>query len=138
MLEDQDDTEQACGIPLNQLIIGLKKNKIISSVANGIGSVWAPAKAIGTAAGVLGYGRRRVGRPRVRRRVMGGSLRSVLSSVHRFVKDRKLVSGALNHFNHPKLAGIASSLGYGRRRRPVRRRVYRGGALTDQMGAVRF
>ena len=114
----------------------------------GIGSI---AGTIGRTAATLGYGRRRrVGRPRVRRsvmilpnglpavmrrrpirrrRVIGGSWRSVLGSVHKFAKDKRLVSGALSHFGHPKLAGIASSLGYGRRI---------GGSLIDPIGAVRF
>ena len=124
----------------------LRSNKIISTVGNalsgvpGIGSI---AGTIGRTAATLGYGRRRrVGRPRVRRsvmirrpirrrrrRVIGGSWRSVLGSVHKFAKDKRLVSGALSHFGHPKLAGIASSLGYGRRI---------GGSLIDPIGAVRF
>ena len=55
-------------------------------------------------------------------------MRSILSSVHRFVKDKKLVSGALSHFGHSKLSSAASSLGYGkgRRRRTVR---HRGGSM---------
>ena len=60
--------------------------------------------------------RRRVTRRRVTRRRRGGSLRSLLSSAHSFIKSKRLVSGALNHFGHPKLASAASSLGYGRRR----------------------
>ena len=42
----------------------LKKNKIVSRVANGLASVLPPqyagiAKSVGTAAGSIGYGRRR-------------------------------------------------------------------------------
>ena len=62
---------------------------------------------VNTASSALGYGRkRRVGRPRVtrvrrvtmkrrpltRRRRVGGSLRSILSSAHNFLKSNKLVS----------------------------------------------
>ena len=132
----------------------IKSNKIISTVGNALGKVGVPyAGAIGTAAGTLGYGRgrkvgrpRRVGRPRlvayrppvrVPRVYAGGSLRSILSGAHRFVRDRKLVSGALSHFGHPKLASVATSLGYGRRRR-VRRYRPRGSGGTQQMGALRF
>ena len=99
---------------------------------------------------VGGVRRRRVGRPRVRRvggvrrrrvrRRRGGSLRSIASSVHRFVRDKKLISGALDHFGHPKFASAARSFGYGRRRtRRVGRRM--GGAnyfSTEQIALPRF
>lgn len=103
------------------LIIGSKVTKLFRRVGNALGSIG------GNVAGSLGYGRRRVGRPRPvgsgmrRRRVRrrGGSLRSVLSKVHGFGKSNQLVSKGLSHFGHPKLASVASSLGYGlRRRRP--------------------
>ncbi len=90
--------------------------------------------------------RRRVIRPRiirrrplVRRRVIGGSLRSMLSAAHGFIKKNQLVSKGLNHFGHSKLASAASSLGYGRRRRPARRTIrHRGGAnyFTESQIAV--
>ncbi len=52
----------------------IKSNKLVSTVANALGSVGVPyAGAIGKAAGTLGYGRRR----RVRRR-RGGDLYSIL------------------------------------------------------------
>ena len=116
------------------------------------------AGAINTSSSALGYGRRRrVGRPRVtrvtmkrrpltRRRRVGGSLRSILSSAHNFLKSNKLVSKGLSHFNHPKLASAASALGYGKRKSPVRRTVRRtvrhcGGANyfgTEMLAAPRF
>ena len=101
----------------------IKKNKIISTVGSALGRVGVPyAGAIGTAASTLGYGRRHYRRRVVRRRplrprAIGGSLRSMLSASHAFIKSRKLVSGALTHFGHSKLASAASSLGCGRRRR---------------------
>ena len=93
----------------------LKKHRIISTVGKALGSVGVPyAGAIGSAAGVLGYGRRRVrrraggrrrvGRPRVhRRRRMhrrrrGGDLKGVLSKVHTFVKENRLISKGLRAF----------------------------------------
>ncbi|HRP37332.1 MAG TPA: hypothetical protein PLS50_06000 [Candidatus Dojkabacteria bacterium] len=95
----------------------IKNNRVISTVGKALGSVGVPyASAIGNAASSLGYGRRRyvrrrVGRPRIvgrpvgsgvrRRRVVrrrrGGSLRSILSSAHGFVKKNQLVSKALSH-----------------------------------------
>lgn len=80
-------------------------------------------------------------RPLVRRRrvIVGGSLRGVLSNLHSFVKKNQLISKGLNHYGHSKLASAASSLGYGRRRRRVRR--YRGGAnyfTTEQIAAPKF
>ena len=80
------------------------------------------AGSIGRTAATLGYGRRR---RVVRRRMTGGSFRSILSGVHNFVKKNQLVSKGLNQFGYSKLASAASSLGYGRRhrRRTVRRRV---------------
>ena len=118
----------------------IKSNKIISTVGNALGKIGVPyAGAIGTAAGTLGYGRRRrvVRRKRVVRRHGGAiNIRGLLSKVHGFVKNNQLVSKGLSHFNHPKLAGLASSAGYGRRRsrRVVRRR--RGGSLRSILGRV--
>ncbi len=108
----------------------IKSNKIISTVGNALGKIGVPyAGAIGTAAGTLGYGRRRTHRRRVVRRRGGAlNLRSLLSKVHGFVKGNQLVSKGLSHFGHQKLAGIASSAGYGRRKRTVRRRRV-GGAV---------
>lgn len=46
----------------------IKKNKVISRAANALGEVGVPyASKIGSTASKLGYGRRRVGRPRRRR-----------------------------------------------------------------------
>ena len=105
----------------------IRSNKIISSVSL-LGKAGVPyAGAIGTAAGTLGYGRRRrAGRPRVARKRGGAiNLRSLLSNAHKFVKDKKLISSALSHFGHHKLSSAASSLGYGRRRMVGRPRVTR-------------
>ncbi len=120
----------------------IKNNKIISTVGNALGAVGVPyAGAIGKAASTLGYGRRRRRRvvrrrPRlVRRRRAGGSLRSILSAAHGFVKKHSLVSKGLSHFGHSKLASAASSLGYGRRRRVARRR-RRGGSLRSILSAA--
>ena len=120
----------------------IKKNKIISTVGSALGRVGVPyAGAIGTAASTLGYGRRRIVRKRrpLRPRAIGGSLRSMLSAAHGFIKKNQLVSKGLSHFGHSKLASAPSSLGYGRRRRrPVCR--HRGGAFftTEQIAAPRF
>lgn len=133
----------------------IKSNKIISSVGSLLGKAGVPyAGAIGTAAGTLGYGKRRRPKKRVVRRKKGGAnLRSLLSSAHKFIKDKKLVSSALSHFGHSKLSSAASALGYGRRRvgrpkRTVKRRVVRrvarrgrGGAnffSTEQIAAPKF
>ena len=149
----------------------IKNNKIISTVGNALGSVGVPyAGAIGKTAATLGYGRRRrrVRRPVMRlssgipitlrkrvvrrrrplvrrivhRRVMGGSLRSILSAAHGFIKKNQLVSKGLSHFGHNKLASAASSLGYGKRRTTRRRTIrHRGGAnyfTTSMLAAPRF
>jgi len=111
----------------------IRKNKLISTVGNALGSVGVPyAGAIGKAAGILGYGRRR--RRRVRHRRRGGDLRSALSSAHNFVKSKRLISSALKHFGHNKLSAAASALGYGRRRRTRRRR--RGGDLRSALSSA--
>ena len=109
----------------------IKSNMIISGVSGLLSKVGVPyAEAINTASSALGYGqKRRVGRPRVRRVTVRRrpltrqrrSLRSMLSAAHSFIKKNQLVSKGLSHFNHPKLASLASHAGYGRRRRPVRR-----------------
>lgn len=127
----------------------LKNNKIISTVGNALAPVLPIAGTIGTAAGALGYGRRR----RVRRRAAGGRRRRVVrrgrgdgwrdiaKAVNGFVRQNKLVSKGLSHFGHPKLASAASALGYGRRR-VVRRG--RGGAgygtffTTSQIAVPKF
>ena len=133
---------QTMGNALSKAHDWIQSNKIISTVSGALSKVGVPyAGAINTASSALGYGRRRrVGRPRVTRRKTGGSLRSILSSVHRFVKDKKLVSGALSHFGHSKLSSAASSLGYGKRRRRTVR--HRGGSMrvfpNAQMAMIKF
>ena len=129
----------------------IKSNKIISTVGNALGKIGVPyAGAIGTAAGTLGYGRRRrMTRRRVVRRRGGAiNIRGLLSKVHGFVKNNQLVSKGLAHFGHSKLAGLASSAGYGKRRRTVRKRVVRRRATVcrhranffsmNQLAAPRF
>jgi hypothetical protein len=139
----------------------LKKHRLISTVGNALGSVGVPyAGLVGKAAGVLGYGKRRhyrrihhrrvhlhrhrygYGLSRVhhrRRRIRGGDLKSILSSAHKFVKDKHLISSALKHFGHTKFAAAASKLGYGRQQ-SRRRRVYRhrrvGGSLASIASAA--
>lgn len=111
----------------------IRKNKVISTVGNALGAVGVPyASAIGKAAGVLGYGRRR----RVYRRRRGGDLKSTLASAHKFIKDRRLISSALKHFGHHRLSAASAALGYGRRRRTVRQR--RGGALPSLASVHKF
>lgn len=46
----------------------------------------------------------------------------VLKGVHNFVKKRRIISGALSHFGHPKLAKTARQLGYGQAGGARRRR----------------
>lgn len=136
----------------------IKKHKLVSTIGNALGSVGVPyAGAIGKAAGVLGYGRRRryrrrsgLGRRRVHRRRYvgyrsgplsrvyrrrhGGSLKSLLMSGHKFVKDNRLVSKGLRHFlPNSNLHKAAHSLGYGRRRRRYRRG--RGGSLKSLLSS---
>lgn len=76
-------------------------------------------------AGALGYGRRRrvVRRRRapIRRRA-GGSLKSILQKAHAYVKKNRLISNAIKHFGQKRLGNAVHTLGYGRRRRVVRRR----------------
>jgi hypothetical protein len=131
----------------------VKRNKLISRVASIIPH--PAAQGISTAAGILGYGRRRrvvrrrprmglggrrhsslasaiglgrrrrVGRPRVRRMGRGGA-RLSLGALHKFVKEKKLISSALRHFlPNSHLHRVASLAGYGRRRRAGRPRVHR-------------
>ena len=111
----------------------VKSNKIISTVGNALGAVGVPyAGAIGKAAGTLGYGMKR------RKRNVGGALnlRSVLSSAHNFVKDKKLISSALKHFGHNKLSAAANSLGYGKPKRKVVRKRKVGGSLKSILSSA--
>jgi hypothetical protein len=65
------------------------------------------------------------------RRMRGGSLRSILGGVNKFLRRTKLVSrvgSALGAVGVPyagSVGSVAGSLGYGRRRRGGRRRVGR-------------
>jgi len=128
----------------------LKKHQILSRAGNILGSLGVPyAGAVGTAARLAGYGKRRrrvggrplfgLGRRRVYRK-RGGDLKSILSSAHKFIKDKRLVSSALRHFA-PKsnLHKAAHSLGYGRRRRVGRPRLSyrkRGGDLKGILSSA--
>lgn len=105
----------------------IKKNKIISTVSGALSKVGVPyAGAINTASSALGYGRKSYRKRRVvRRRRVGGSLRSILSSAHGFVRKNQLASKLLNHLGHSKLASVASNLGYGRKLRVRKRRTVR-------------
>ena len=133
----------------------IKSNKIISGVSGLLSKVGVPyAGAINSASSALGYGRkRRVGRPRARRvtvrrrpltrrrlltrrRRVGGSLRSMLSAAHGFIKKNQLVSKGLSHFGQTKLASAANALGYGRRRRVTMRRRRVGGSLRSAFASA--
>lgn len=112
---------------------------ILGSVLPAAGGMFGPIGGLiggvgGKLAGRIGFGRRRrtVRRApvrRVARRRVGGSffgkLKSLVSAAHGLIKSNRLVSRGLSHFGHKKLATAASALGYGRRRRTVRRRVVR-------------
>jgi hypothetical protein len=117
----------------------IKDKRLISSALKH----FAPSyTGLHKAASALGYGRRRTVRRRIVRRRRGGDLRSVLSSAHKFIKDKRLVSSALRHFMpNSNLHKAAHALGYGRR--PVRQRAVRhyGGAnffSTEQIAVPRF
>lgn len=140
----------------------IKSNKLVSGISGLLSNIPGPvgsiASAINKGSSALGYGRRRVYHLRrgVRRRGGALNIRSMLSGAHGFVKKHQLASKLLSHLGHPKLAGIASSAGYGRkrvvrsrrvggavvrRRAPVRRMVrHRGGAnlSTEMIAAPRF
>ena len=84
-----------------------KNNRLISK---GLAHFGHPK--LSAAASNFGYGRKR---RRTKRR--GGSLRSMASKFHGFVKKNQLISKGLSHFGHPKLASAASNFGYGMKRR---------------------
>ena len=50
---------------------------------------------------------------RRRTKQRGRGLRDTLRKAHDFVKKRRIISGGLSHFGHPKLAKAARQLGYG-------------------------
>jgi hypothetical protein len=108
----------------------IKNNRLIS---RGLALIPdARARAAGTAAGALGYGRKRKYRKRhyKKRRLVGGRKRKVRlvggrRKRARFVKRHRLVSRGLSHFKYHGLSNAASSLGYGRRKRSYKKRSYR-------------
>ena len=112
----------------------VKKNKLVSTIANALGSAGVPyASAIGKASAALGYGKR------VHRRRRGGDVKGIFKTVHKFVKDNRLVSKGLRTFlPNSNLHKSAHALGYGLKK-PVRR--YAGGAnffTTEQIAVPRF
>ena len=109
----------------------LRSNKAISNVAGALSSVGVPyADKVAQVASKLGYGRRR----RVRRK-RGGGLFDALKSANTWLRSNKAISnvaGALAKSNVPyaaKAADLASKLGYGRRRRRWRCKLFFN--LTD-------
>jgi len=117
----------------------LKSTQAVSKVAGALGGI-VPGRAgqiigkIGTTAGNLGYGRRRVHR---RRRTMhGGGFMDTMRGINNFLKKSQVISkvaGALGGVipYASNVSSIAGNLGYGRRRRVVhRRRRVAGGART--------
>lgn len=113
-----------------------KKTKIVSTVVAPALTAKNPAlgSLVGSVANAQGYGRKR----RVRRVKRGGAmlskLKSVLKSVrpyatrlNKHLKDTKWISRELKSRGHNTLSGVASSLGYGgRKRRRTKRKVGRG------------
>jgi hypothetical protein len=99
---------------------------------------------------VMGYRRRRARRRlplnllgmRRRRRAVrrGGFLGSILSGINKVARAVPLVSSGLAMTGNPMAAGLARSLGYGRRMRRRRlgrrRRTRRGGFMKGFMGAI--
>jgi len=116
----------------------IKRNKLVS---RGLALIPHPAgKAAALGASVAGYGRRRhrggyigwlnpvadalAGHGRKKRTVRrrGRGVADILKKAHAYVKKEKLISRALKNFGHTKLGNAAAALGYGRRKRTVRRR----------------
>jgi len=97
----------------------VKGKKLISHTLNHLGYTKA-----GSIAASLGYGRRRK-----RGGTMTGTIaappKSRLRKLHDYVKSKKLVSSTLNHLGYTKAGAVAAALGYGHRRRVVRRRTVR-------------
>lgn len=119
---------------------GLKKTKIISTFAPALISNPLIGKTVGTAAGQLGYGRRR----RVRRkRVVRGAgvfsglknliskarptVRKYASRLNTHLKESKWISNELKNRGYSNASKIVSSLGYGRKRVVRRKRTVRKG-----------
>jgi len=82
--------------------------------------------------------RRRVGMRRRRRGGMrGGFIGKILSGINKVARAVPVVSTALGATGNPMAAGLARTLGYGRRKRlGRRRRVRRGGILGSLMRGV--
>jgi len=77
--------------------------------------------------------RRRYGMRRRRRRggMRGGFIGKILSGINKVARSVPIVSTALGATGNPMAAGLARTLGYGRRRR-----VRRGGFMRGFMGAI--
>jgi hypothetical protein len=73
-----------------------------------------------------GRRKRRVVRRRGRS-MRGRGFMDLLRKGHSLLKNHRVVSRVLTHFGHKKLSSAASALGYGRRRRRVRRSTRRRG-----------
>jgi len=114
----------------------IRSNKSISKGLTHLG-----ADRLAGIASSYGYGRKRRRTYRRRtRRLRGGSvgshslsklglLKGFLRNAHNFVRSNKSISKGLTHLGADRLAGIASSYGYGRKRRRTRRtRRLRGGS----------
>ena len=95
----------------------------------------------------LGMRKRRVGRVRrtgmrKRRIRRGGFLGNILRGIHNIARSVPIVSTALRATGNPLAGTVAGALGYGKRRRRVRRtgmrkrRVRRGGFMKGFMGAI--
>ena len=63
-------------------------------------------------------------------------LRHALNKLHTRVKKNKYVSRGLDAFGFPRLAAGAKLLGYGQRRKTVRRRRMRGGTERNYRAAL--
>ena len=84
--------------------------------------------------------RRRVTPRRVRtkrsRKQRGRGFKDTLRKAHDFVKKRRIISGGLAHFGHPRLAAAARQLGYGRQSGGARRRVRRTKKVMRGKGRI--
>jgi hypothetical protein len=78
-----------------------------------------------------GLGRKRRVRRVGGRKMVGGFFGSILSGINKVARSIPIVSTALGATGNPVAAGLARTLGYGRRRR-----VRRGGFMKGFMGAI--
>lgn len=116
---------------------GLKKTKIISTLAPTLISNPIIGKTVGTAAGQLGYGgrRRRVRRRTVRKGAgVFSGLKNLISKARPYarrlnthLKESKWISNELKNRGYSNASKIVSSLGYGRKKRVARKRTVRRG-----------